>query len=60
MVIHHQNCGAYGERLISGSIEELEKHKGDMQANIELLKEKFPGLEFEAYFANLSGEIVKV
>lgn len=60
LVIHHQNCGAYGESLISGSGDELNKHKSDMQTNTKILKDKFPEMEFETYFANLLGEIVKV
>lgn len=60
IVIQHQNCGAYGSELVSGSKEELDKHRSDLAISVELMRRRFPGLGFETYFMKLDGTIVNL
>ncbi len=60
IVIQHQNCGAYGQGLVSGSKEELDTHRSDVAINVELMRKRFPDLGFEMYFMNLDGTVIKI
>ena len=55
-LINHQNCGAYGAELQSGSPEEIEKHHRDLLAVREELSVFFPDLQFSLFFVQFEKE----
>lgn len=59
-LINHQNCGAYGEGLISGSKEEMERHRADLLKAKKVVKEEFPLLTVRVCFARLDGVVLEV
>ncbi len=48
-LINHQNCGAYGETLTSGSRKEREVHKADLTRARDKILAVFPKLEVHLY-----------
>ena len=60
ILINHQNCGAYGPTLESGSSHEFETHSGDLRAARSLVQSRFPELKVALYFAMLDGTFVEV
>ncbi len=60
VLINHQNCGAYGPTLESGSPHEFETHSGDLRAARSLVQSRFPELKVALYFAKLDGTFVEV
>jgi len=60
IIIHHQNCGAYGPALISGSPEELETHITELNKAESLIKARFSDLQVQKYFAKLDGTMERV
>ena len=60
ILINHQNCGAYGPSLESGSSHEFETHAGDLRAARSLIQSRFPNLKVFLYFAKLDGSFTEV
>ncbi len=60
IILHHQNCGAYGTELESGSAAELERHRHDTAAEQKLIQQHLPGVQVERYFIKLNGEVIKL
>jgi carbonic anhydrase len=58
-LINHQDCGAYGEAVVSDPREQ-EIHASDLQRARELLVAKYPELRVHLYFLTLEGEFRKV
>ncbi len=55
-LINHQNCGAYGSSIVSGSREEKEIHRKDLISAKEEIKKFFPDLEVLLYFIEFETE----
>lgn len=55
-LINHQNCGAYGDTLTSGSQEEKEIHRKDLISAKEEINKVFPDLEVYLYFIEFKTE----
>ena len=55
-LINHQNCGAYGSVLVSGSPGEKESHRKDLIRAKEYIIEIFPYLEVSLYFIEFETE----
>ena len=55
-LINHQNCGAYGNDLVSGSSEEKQTHMKDLIGAKEDLIKVFPDLEICLYFIEFETE----
>ena len=51
-IINHQNCGAYGPSLVSGSLQEKTTHRRDLEKARQLIKRKLPSLKVKLYFMN--------
>jgi len=52
-IINHQNCGKYGNSLVSGSRAELEKHTSDISEIKEIITHEYPEVTVLGYFATL-------
>ncbi len=59
-LLNHQNCGYYGDTLISGSSEELSKHTEDLKAAKKAILNEFPHLEVHGFFITLDKEVVEL
>ena len=55
-LINHQNCGAYGNALVSGSSPEKETHVKDLRSAKETIIKVFPDLEVSLYFIEFETE----
>src|SRR3989338_10273094 len=55
-LINHQNCGAYGSSLLSGSREEKDIHRRDLISAKEDIIKVFPDLEIYLYFIEFETE----
>lgn len=60
ILINHQNCGAYGPSLESGSEHEFETHSNDLKKARDFVLKEFPDLSVSLYFAKLNGEIEEI
>jgi carbonic anhydrase len=60
ILINHQNCGAYGPSLESGTSHEFETHAGDLRSARSLIQSRFPGLKVLLFFAKLDGTFTEV
>lgn len=56
LLINHQNCGAYGKSLTSGSSQEKKVHKADLSKAREKIITLFPKLEVFLYFIEFTEE----
>lgn len=55
-LINHQNCGAYGSAIVSGSSKEKEIHRKDLIRAKEEIREVFPDLGVVLYFIEFKSE----
>lgn len=55
-LINHQNCGAYGEAFVSGSLQEKETHVKNLITAKEEINKVFPDLEIYLYFIEFKTE----
>lgn len=53
ILVNHRHCGAYGEELQADSEKELQKHKQDLRETARKIKEKYPNLSVETWFAEM-------
>lgn len=53
-LIHHEECGAYGEEST------LERHTEDLRKAREVIGEKYPQLSIHLYYLHLDGEFEKI
>jgi len=54
IVIHHENCGAYGAESTP------EKHREELLKAHQAISEKYPDLEVELYYLKLNGEFERI
>ena len=60
ILINHQNCGAYGDRVVSGSAEELAIHRADLEKAKSLICQASPDLTVRACFVKLDGVVSEI
>lgn len=53
ILVNHRFCGAYGEKLQRDHEEELATHTEDLLTTAQKIKEKYPHLEVETWFAEM-------
>lgn len=58
ILINHQNCGAYGEKVGKDKEKELNIHKRDLEKAEKKIKEKYPKLKIKKYFLNLEFKFI--
>ncbi|MBI4053871.1 MAG: hypothetical protein HY397_00915 [Candidatus Doudnabacteria bacterium] len=57
ILINHYDCGAYGgNAAFKSHAQQLEFHKNQLMQAKDLLKNEFPGLHVDTYFAALEEE----
>ena len=56
VAIAHQDCAWYKRRLFPRMIDLRERQLSDLKRSAERLRETFPGLAVETYFARLEGK----
>jgi hypothetical protein len=56
VAIAHQDCAWYKQRLFPGRVDLRERQMTDLRRVAERLREAFPGLTVETYFARLEGK----
>ena len=54
ILMHHENCGAYGDESTP------ERHATDLRHAREIIKEKYPSLQVDLYYLLLDGTFVEV
>lgn len=54
VLIHHENCGAYGEKSTQ------ERHSQDLIKARKAVLAKYPGLNIKLYYLKLNGNFVMV
>jgi carbonic anhydrase len=54
-LVHHEDCGAYGDEDVTDDADEVTMHARDLVSVRRLLEERFPGLEILTYFLPLDG-----
>jgi len=54
VIIHHENCGAYGEESTP------QKHNEELIKAKTAVSAKYPDLEVKLYFLKLNGDFVKI
>jgi carbonic anhydrase len=54
ILIHHEDCGAYGAESTP------ENHTRDLQKSRGVIFAKYPNLKIETYYLTLSGEFVPI
>ncbi|HAZ16441.1 MAG: hypothetical protein A3H59_00610 [Candidatus Jacksonbacteria bacterium RIFCSPLOWO2_02_FULL_43_9] len=61
ILINHEDCGAYGGKgACEGDEQEYAKHESELKQAGEYIKQTFPDLAIETYFATLNGVVEKV
>lgn len=53
-LINHRTCGAYGPKLARDPEKELDKHIADLTATARRLQKKYPTIEIQTLFADIS------
>ena len=56
ILINHQNCGAYGNDIVSGSSQEKQIHMKDLTGAKEAIIKVFSDLEVSLYFIEFKTE----
>lgn len=51
-LINHQNCGAYGTTLVTGSVKEKAIHSRDLKKARRIISKKLPELQVKLFFMN--------
>jgi carbonic anhydrase len=60
ILVHHEDCGAYGlGEEVSGD-EEMATHREDLRKARAVLEKHFPGVEVLTYFMRLNGSAEKI
>lgn len=61
ILINHEDCGAYGGKTAFGSDDqEFSKHQAELTQAMQFVKQKFPDIEVETYFARLDGMVTRI
>lgn len=56
-ILNHQNCGYYGDLIVSGSPEELQKHTEDLKNAKIAINKEFPDVLVKGYFLTLDNQV---
>lgn len=64
VIIDHQDCGAYNlsvePNLSQDSVRELQVHREYLTQAYRAIRERYPDLDVQLYFANLNGEFKQI
>jgi hypothetical protein len=64
IILDHQDCGAYATKidrqLSQNSLQEKEIHRLYLTQAAQAIKQKYPFLQVQLYFAHLNGDIEKI
>ncbi len=60
ILINHENCGAYGDSVVSGSEEEIKVHRRDLEKAKSLICQASPDLTVRSCFVKLDGVVSEI